>query len=328
MARYGNTSIRDSIRNAYRNGGMVIKLIFINVAVFVLFNLLYGIILLLDVPSLVQTQTIGNNVINYFTPEFWLIAPAKPSELLYKPWTIISYQFMHAGLSHIFWNMLIFFFMGRIFNQYFGDRKVLTTYLMGGVVGFIFFILGYNLLPAFSGYNQYYLIGASASVMAVVVGIATYMPNYTVNLFIFGAVQIKWIALVFVLLDLVGLSAVGNFGTSAAHLGGAFWGWFVFSQMRKGKDWNAPFERFFFAIPSLFKSKPKMRVAYKQSSAQGGPSRAQRTAPKAAPRKAEKSSGSDHQQRVDAILDKINKSGYESLSKAEKEFLFKASNRE
>jgi len=329
MARYGNISIWDNLKSKLRNGPMVIRLILLNVIVYIAFWLIYAIVRLAGIDSFLEPVNTGRGIEMVLKLKSWLTAPSDFTELIYRIWTPLTYQFLHADLLHIFMNMLLFYFLGRIFNEFLGDRKVLTTYLVGGIFGYLLFALGYNLIPVLAQTGNHTLLGASASVMAVVVGIATYMPNYSVQLILFGPVQLKWLAVIFVVLDVLSLGALDGAGTGLSHLGGAFWGWLVFSQMKKGRDLNAPFERIIYAVPSLFKRKPKIRVEYRKpgNSAPRQKTQARKQTSTRQTTSSNSASSADHQRRIDEILDKISKSGYDSLSKQEKEYLFKSSNR-
>lgn len=226
-----------------------------------------------------------------------LSMPAYLPALAVKPWTIITYMFSHKGLFHIFFNMLWLFWMGRIFEEYLNNRQFTFTYFAGGLSGALLFILFYNIFPAFSD-NVYsaLLIGASASVMAIVVATATLLPEYTIQLLLFGSVRLKYLAIVYVLLDVLAVAGA-NAGGSIAHLGGAALGYIYIIRLQKGNDWSKWFIR-----------KPKLKPIPNRS----GKNRNVTTR-------------LPDQDAIDLILDKISKSGYESLTKEEKQQLFNAS---
>jgi hypothetical protein len=218
-------------------------------------------------------------------------------------------MFLHEDLLHILFNLLFLYFGGRIFNDLLSSKRLLAVYVLGGVAGAVLFILAFNLFPVFgTGVNYAYALGASASALAVLVAIASYVPNYTVYLMLFGPVKLKWIAVISVVLDLISIKN-GNAGGHIAHLGGAAFGFIYASQLKKGNDWAKIFNTPFQIISTLFKPKSKIKVVHRN------------------PNKASVN-GNDRskQQVIDEILDKISKSGYESLSKSEKEILFKLSN--
>ena len=238
----------------------------------------------------------------------YLTLPASPKLLLFRPWTILTHMFVHDGFLHVLFNMMWLYFGGTLFLTFHDSKKLLSTYLLGGLSGALLFILSMNLLPIFKD-SIAFAVGASAAVLAIVVAVATTAPNYVVRLVLIGPVKLKYIAIVSVLLDVL-LIPQGNAGGHIAHLGGAFFGFIFASQLKRGNDLTVDFLKPIFwlrdRIPSggkgikVVHSKPKSRYEYNE----------------------EKGS---KQEQVDAILDKIKRSGYDSLSKKEKEILFKAS---
>jgi len=191
-----------------------------------------------------------------------------------------------------------------------GEKRLLSLYILGGLCGGFLYILAYNIFPRFNDVLPIArALGASASVMAIIVGIATKVPNYTVNLIFLGNVKLKYIAIVFVSLDLISFQD-GNAGGHIAHLGGALFGFFYIRQLNQGKDWSIWFYKWASAFRSLFKGsgKRKIKVVYNKKS--GKTAHAKKRSDQAV---------------VDTILDKISKSGYDSLTKEEKDILFKAS---
>lgn len=289
--------VANDLQNFYRYGTVVQKFIIINAAVFIVVNIISLILFL--------TQS-EFNAANAILP--WLAVPADLKELAYHPWTLLTYMFTHKGLFHIFFNMLLLYWGGLIFLEYLGSRKLVATYFLGGIAGALMYISVFNIVPVFSNFAiQSRAIGASASVLAIFIAIATYLPNYTVNLMFFGPTRLKYIALVMVLIDLLSIEG-GNAGGHIAHIGGAIYG-FVFSkQLQKGKDIGSWFNTLLDSLAILNKPKSKLKVAHKNM----------RTSQ---PIKAEKNKA-EIQKRIDVILDKISQSGYESLSKDEKELLF------
>lgn len=299
----------DEIKRTFKSGNMLVRLIYINVGVFL------AAILFVMFSKLFATE--NNFVIRFFAANSNLV------ELLYKPWTAITYMFLHLGVWHILMNMIVLYFSGKIFLGYLGERKLLSTYLLGGLSGLALYIISYNIFPAFQNMIGTPILGASASVMAVFVGIAAYVPNLPVNLFFFPPVKLKYIAMVYVLLDIIGLSGEigvpgGNPGGRIAHLGGALFGYFAMSNLSSGKqDLNQWFEQLLDWFFSLFKKrKPKMKVHRNP------------TAHKKPPRDDYRYNENKvaRQKRVDEILEKISRSGYDSLTKEEKKILFDASN--
>ena len=278
----------------------MIKFIFINVAVFILVHLI-GLLIFFF------TGVSGSSMVAY-----WLALPADFGQLILKPWSIITYMFLHEGFLHIAFNMLILYFGGQIFLQFLDAKKLIGTYILGGISGGLLFILTFNIFPVFNEIVSGALaLGASASVMAVLIAIAAYVPNYSIRLMLLGNVKLKYIALFYVIMDIISIPQ-GNAGGHIAHLGGAFFGLYFVYRLRNGKDITIGVNRLLNYIAHLFSSKRKMKVVYKNPGKTK--SDVAYNAQKAA-----------NQQKIDAILDKISKSGYDSLSKEEKAILFDAS---
>ncbi len=272
------------------------KLIAINLLVFIIDRLL-PFLLRLSKNSIVQ----------------WFELPKDFFDFLVQPWSIFTYSFFHGGFGHLFWNMLLIYFVGRIFLNLFDARRFLNVYFLGVMMGGLFFILGYNIFPAFFNVNAY-LIGASAGASAILIFICAYIPNQEVRLIFFN-VKLWWVGAFVVLVDLIQLPVSGNAGGHLAHLGGALLGYWYARQLINGTDIGSGFSRFLDSLGTLFKRSEKrapLKTVYKNQ--QTGAT----TSAKAAYEK------QSRQKKIDAILDKISKSGYESLSKAEKDFLFQA----
>lgn len=271
------------------------KLIVINVLVFIV-NGLVPFLLGLSKNSIVQWFELPNDIV----------------AIAFQPWSIVTYSFFHGGFGHLFWNMLLIYFVGRIFLNLFDAKRFMNVYLLGVILGGLFFVLGYNIFPAFFNTNAY-LIGASAGASAILLFVCTYIPNQEVRVIFFN-VKLWYIGAFVVLTDLIQLP-LSNSGGHLAHLGGAFLGYLYASQLLKGTDIGSGFSIFLDGIANLFKrtgKKAPMKTVYKNHGKKTGAA-----------------SNADydkkmHQKKIDAILDKISKSGYESLSKAEKDFLFQA----
>lgn len=221
---------------------------------------------------------------------------------LVRPWTLITYGFFHGSLGHIFWNMLLLYVAGGLMLNLFQEKLLLNTFFVGIVTGGIVYLISYNVFPAFQSQSSL-LIGSSAGVMAVLVFMASYMPNSPVRVFVFS-VPLKYIALLFIFLDVVQIPTA-NAGGHIAHLGGALWGYIYQREFLKGNDIGGWFMRMVAAFQSLF-------------------SASKATKKRTAKRRTSKTNTGVDQKKVDAILDKIAASGYESLTKAEKEYLFQA----
>ena len=297
-------SFLDEFKMAWKkpdNG--LIQIILINGIVFILINVIR-----------VFTNISGNQeTYNWILEQIAL--PSDISAFLVKPWTIITYFFTHEGFFHILFNMLFFYWFGRIIYEFLGNNKLINLYVMGGLIGGLFYILIYNLIPFYQTRVQSsILLGASAGVFAVVVGAATFMPNYTFFLLFLGPIKIKYIAIFYVLLSFFQIDG-SNAGGDLSHLGGALIGFLYIQQLKKGNDFGQPIVSLIQFIKSLFVRKPKIKVSYKSP----------RTDKKAKGQGKSESSKSVQQDEIDVILDKISEGGYESLSKEEKEKLFNAS---
>ena len=269
-------------------------------------NLLIGIniivFLLLNVLSVLVELLFGTKVISHFSDEY-LQLPASLPLLARHFWTPLTYMFLHDGIFHILFNMLWLYWIGQIFEEYLGKKRTLGLYLVGGLAGAFFFVAAYNLFPFYTQNHlaaNSILAGASASVMTIIVATATLLPDYTIPLILIGPVKLKWLALFFVIIDFLGITGF-NAGGELSHLGGALMGFIYIRQLQNGNDMIA-------GIANLFKPKPKLKIVSKNTS------RSRNDLPR--------------QDEIDAILDKISKSGYESLTKPEKEILFRASNNE
>lgn len=241
----------------------------------------------------------------------WFQLPKDFFDFLMQPWSLVTYSFFHGGIGHIFWNMLVLYYVGRIFLNLFNGRRFLNVYFLGVILGGLFFMVGYNVFPAFFNVNAA-LIGASAGVRAILIFICAYIPNQEVRLVFFN-LKLWYLGAFIVVMDLVQLSMGINPGGNFAHLGGALLGYFYARQLLEGKDIGEGFSKMIDAFANLFKKTEKkapMKTVYRNKKGTSGT--------KVSYNK------ESHQRKIDAILDKISKSGYESLSKAEKDFLFKA----
>ncbi|WP_227005959.1 rhomboid family intramembrane serine protease [Marinifilum sp. N1E240] len=297
---YSNQNIWEGIKNSFKEGSHLTKLIYINLAVFLLVKIL-GVFTFFFQYSPAQIPFVV----------YWLSVPAETGALLGRPWTIFTYMFLHQDFLHILFNMLWLFWFGRIFLSYLDQKKLLSIYILGGLTGAASYIFAYNLFPVFQDVRfGSYALGASASVMAIVIATVVYAPNHIIHLMFLGPVKIKHIAIFFLITDIISIPN-GNAGGHIAHLGGAFYGWLFISQLRKGKDISSAFNSLAESFFKLFKRK-KMKVSYKNTQ-------------KMTDEEYNKSK-KVNQEELNRILEKIAKSGYDSLTKEEKEILFKSSN--
>ena len=285
-------SFIDNIQRRFKQGTIVEKLIYINIAILILAYLFNTFNYLFES---------NNNLISN-----WLVLPANLNDFLSKPWTIITYGFVHFDFFHILFNLIALFFIGNLFIEYFTQKQLLSFYILGTLFGGIIFILSYNYFPVFvKSTDRNLLLGASAGVSAILIGIATYLPNYQFKIPLIGFIKLWHIGLFWVLKDVIQIP-MGNAGGHFAHLGGALFGFLYVTQASNKKV------DILSKLSTLFKSKDKpLKTVYKSKS---------KTNPIV-------KNSSVNQQKIDGILDKISKSGYDTLTKTEKEFLFKQGKR-
>lgn len=294
---------KEQLLYKYRTANMLEKLIGLNVLMFILAYVFKALFFLM-----------GSQTNPFFN---WLSLPHELSEFIFRPWSIITYAFLHAGFLHILFNMIILHFGGQLFLNFYSGKRLLNYYIFGAIVGGLFFMLSYNFFPVFANASNVPLVGASAGVMAVFIGITTKAPNMQVRLMFLGNLKLWWIAAFFIGMDIVQMS-VSNTGGHISHLGGALIGYFYTTQLDKGNDIGKWIENLIEGFQQMFTSKPKqkttsksrMKTVYKNKSYSS--------------KSFSKADKNEKQKRIDEILDKISKSGYDSLSKEEKDFLFNA----
>lgn len=287
----------------------LVQLILVNIVVFL--------VLLVAKVSLTMAQNMG---VYYFIRE-QLMLPGHVNDFLRKPWTLFTYFFTHDEIFHILYNMLFLYWFGRLIDEYLGNRRLIGLYIMGGLAGGILYLAMYNLVPYFQNQaDSARMLGASAAAFSVAVGAATLLPNYTFHLLFFGPVRIKYIVFFFIILS-VAQSAGTNAGGNLAHLGGALMGFFYVKLLQNGTDLGRPIYWLADGWSNLFKPKPAVKVSYRQRS------NANTQASSFASSSSSSSISTPDQDEVDTILDKISRSGYESLTREEKQKLFRASQR-
>ena len=265
------------------------KIILINVICFVLPFFIKTLLFLFNLPEH-----------TFFS---WFELSPHPSTFIFQPWTLISYGFLHGSFGHILWNMLLLYYAAQFFLNLFSPKRFLNVYFSGIIAGGVVFMLSYALFPVFEGHYPS-LVGASAGVMTVLIFSCTYVPNQEIRLLFFN-VKLMYLGIGLVVLDVLQIPA-GNAGGHIAHIGGAALGFLYASQLQKGNDIGRGFDWVIESITAIFKSKKTMETVHK------------------AKRKSRQPSSVKSQKEIDTILDKISDSGYESLSKEEKELLFKA----
>ncbi|MCK5694320.1 MAG: rhomboid family intramembrane serine protease [Bacteroidales bacterium] len=299
-------SVIDEIKESFRKGTTLHKLIYLNLGLFLAVQIVRIVLLLSNAYELFP------GFLNY------LAVPANLEVLARRPWTLITYMFLHEGFIHILFNLLWLYWFGTVFIQELGLKKLLSTYLLGGLAGGILYVVFYNVFAVFEGVREGSIaLGASAAVMSVVVATATYQPERRMHLVLIGPIKIVYIALfMFIFTSLVDFSV--NTGGKIAHIGGALSGFLFAYYYKRGKDITKGFDRIMDSIATWFKpGKEKLKVTYKRSADQKPPADdIQYKQEKAA-----------EQKEIDQILDKISKAGYDSLSSREKEMLFKMSSK-
>lgn len=272
--------LKDKLKYSLSVMGQLQKLIVINIIFFIIPLILNTFLWLFELKDI--------SIIDYFVVE------ADLTSLIFKPWSLITYGFLHGSFSHLFWNMIMLFYFGNILVNYFGDKRLLNVFFNGILFGGIIYIISYNLFPVFTGVSSK-MIGSSAGVMAILFYITSYNPNHTIRFF-FLNIKLLYIAIFLLLMDIIQIP-VENSGGHIAHLGGALIGFLMFRSF-KGID-------FVDIYTNLSTRKNNKKIKRNKTF-----------------------SGSNFdQKKIDSILDKISESGYESLTKEEKNYLFKASNK-
>ena len=286
-------NFQDQLRYRLQQLNEAEKLILINIICFVLPLFLKTLFYLFNIPS---NLMIG-----------WFELSAEWSDLLFKPWTIFTYSFMHSGFFHLFWNMYLLYFASRLFLNLFSPRTFFNVYFLGVLLGGLTFMLSYSVFPAFQ-YASPIMVGASAGVMAVLIFMATYSPDLEVRIIFFN-VKLRYLGIAFVLLDVIQIP-YGNAGGHLAHLGGAALGYLYVKRLDQGVDIGLPFENFTNRVLNLFKKQSKLKTVHKRKASSNS--------------KKKVTTQEVDQSKIDSILDKISKSGYDSLTQKEKDFLFQA----
>jgi membrane associated rhomboid family serine protease len=287
----------EELKYQLRAGTMTNRLIIVNVCVFLAILLLKKSLLLFNIDPLISDEWIHQLLdLNSYIPAF-----------IRAPWGLITSIFTHEQFGHLLFNMLFLYFSGRFFEQYFSRKKLWLTYLFGGIAGGILELLANNLFPALQGTNVV-ILGASGSIMAIFTALAFYQPNLQVSLFGVFPIRIYFLALFFLFKDLINIGTddqIAHF----AHLGGAIFGLLSIQNLHSAKNILTRLEGFFSRIFAFFKPKKKVKPTKTRFKTD------------------EEFNHEKHlkQVKMDQILDKISKSGYDSLTKAEKEFLFNQS---
>jgi membrane associated rhomboid family serine protease len=290
-----------SIKDQFRHGDSLTRILTVNVVIFALIAVYQ---LILFITETLPPTFLGNDL--------GLAANSSWTVMIYRPWSILTHMFTHINFGHFLFNMVALYSMGKMFLALVGSKKLLHLYVMGGLSGYILFAVVYSLSDVLGNNEAHAVLGASAAVMAIVVAAAVIRPLQ--KIFLFGIVQLelRWLALILVLLDLASIKDGINSGGHIGHLGGAFFGLYYGNRIIKGNETRDFIGRLFEKIKATF-SRNKLHVV------QGH----------ARPKSDEQFNleKKKRQQRIDQILDKISRSGYESLSKDEKDFLFRHSDK-
>lgn len=284
----------DQLKYRYKNGNTLFRLIYINVGVFLVVALVSIFFQLFKINAVDLTK--------------WFSMPSNLSQLAKYFWTPLTYMFYHEKFLHILFNMLVLFWFGQLFLMYYSEKQLFSLYILGGLSGAAFYLLGYNLIPYYEAAAYYSLLmGASGSILAILVASGVRAPNMEMRLLLLGPVKLKWIAIATVLISLFGLTSA-NAGGEIAHLGGALAGYLFVISERKGKDITLFITKIINFFVNLFQPKPKVVRpkfhAQKMSSEEYNQKKA------------------NDEKEIDRILDKIKTSGYESLTAEEKKLLF------
>lgn len=297
--------ILNLLKEKLKNRNIVTQLILINVAI-------YFIGLVLNVFGL--AFGFKEELMADFFARSYLYIPSFIQSFIYKPYTLLTYQFLHVGFFHLLSNMVIVYYFGNIFIQLTHKKKLLPLYLLGGFFAGLFFLLVFFFVPSLQ-MKQVYLVGASGSAMAILAAVATLVPEREILLFARFKTKFKWIALFFLVINLISLTAPNSTG-NYAHIGGLLFGYLFVMASKNGIDLAKPFSQFFNTVFSFFNLEKKPRVTFVNEKFKGKKQF-----------KSNKKESKEDLQKVDAILDKIKESGYDKLTKAEKAFLFQNSSK-
>ena len=309
----------EDIKKSWTAGGMLYRLIWVNVGVFVLINLAF-----------IFTKLTGIQLSENVSGGFSLFATADLLTLIYRPWSILTHMFAHKEIFHLLFNMMLLWWMGRMYVSVVGPRRLLSTYIMGGLSGFFIYALSVNILPGLRMEEISYACGASAAIMAIFTATATLNPTKKIPFFLFGSVELKYIAMGYVLFDYFGIMGDSGVetGVRIAHLGGAAFGYFLIVFSRKGINlvrWlEVIIDMIMSSIPTSSNNSFRNSFSKKFSF-----TKSIRKKPKSTrPPKSDDDFNSDRKERedkLDLILEKISRHGYDHLTKEEKKFLFNQS---
>ncbi len=313
-------SLKQDFKNSWiKSDNYGFRIIAINVSVFILYQIV-------QLFSFFSGQT-ENSLLFYLFDESFLL-PADLNHFIIRPWTLITYFFTHQGFFHILFNMLFIYWFGRILSDLIGGKKLLSIYIWGGIAGGLVYLLIYNLVSVYNSESSR-LLGASAGVYAIVVGAATLRPSYKIYLLFLGPVKISYIALFYVLISFFAIKG-SNAGGNLAHLGGALMGFIFIKELQRGRDLGSPIFKFFSWLQQFkypIQKKPRFKIIKnKKNDIEKDVNFTSTSSPKPS-YKPKRAHHFYNQQEIDAILDKISKSGYANLTKKEKDILMYTSKR-
>lgn len=290
--------IIDKLKHRYKHGSVLMRFIYINLVFFVIIKVVSLFTTLFNIYSFDLITLLG--------------VPSGLNMLLKRVWTLFTYMFVHEQIFHILFNMLWLYWFGKIFLQYFTGRVFGSLYVLGGLGGALLYIIAFNYIPYFASMERSWMIGASASVMAIVMATAFYRPEVRLNLLFIGSIKIVYIAIAAFIIDFLSLGNGVNEGGHVAHIGGALIGYLFAMQYKNGKDitaWVGKLIDWFVNLTKPRKKKSKMKVQYKRNETDMEYNERKK----------------NEQADIDTILDKLKTSGYNGLSSEEKRKLFDAS---
>ncbi len=291
-------SIVGDIKSFFKSGDGLSRLIFVNVSVFIVLLIIA-----------VVAQFNGRSVRLEEYPNIYLSSTSDLELLARKPWTILTHMFAHIEVGHFLFNLVTLFTVGKLFRHFLGSKRLVANYILGGLAGFLVYLICYNIFPGLNTKSS--ILGASAAVMSLIITIGMVKPNYAIKLFGVFEMKLIWLCGILVFVDLISLQKGFNSGGHLGHLGGALFGFFYARNYNEGKNMASWFENLLSRISSVFNGKKRsdLHTVHKR--------------PKTDEQfNVEKAS---RQKRIDQILDKISRAGYDSLTKDEKDFLFKYS---
>lgn len=294
--------IWSGIKKSFHRGSALIRLIYINIGLFLALKIINVLLVLTG-----QNHQFYDILVEYIG------VPADAQYLIYRPWTLITYMFTQFDFFHLLFNMLWLYWFGTFFLNYFSEKKLTGVYLLGGLSGALLYILAYNTIPYFETTRfSSWAIGASASVMAIVFAVCTYLPNEKIYIFLIGPVKLINLAIFTAIIDIISIPS-SNAGGHIAHLGGALFGYIFIRFIKRNRDITKVPVNFFGKIGKLFVPRKNMKVKYKRNVSEMND-------------REYNEYKKERDERINRILDKISRSGYESLTREEKEILFKNKN--